>query len=162
MPPAQGSGRFDVPERPVWYLSESPVHAVSEMLQSFRSRQFNEGMLRRFDRPLALVKIDLPDDTLHIVNLDDPAELQRFGLAPSRLASEDRTRTQAVARRVYASGAAGMRWWSKLSGDWHAVVLFLDRIPMERLEIGTPEPLTREHPAVISACRFLAMQLGAR
>jgi hypothetical protein len=160
VPPQQGSGRFDVPERPVWYLSESPVHAVSEMLQGFRSRPFMDGALRRFGHPLALVEIDLPDDAAAgIVDLDDPFELQRFGLAPSTLASDDRTRTQAAARRVHASGATGMRWWSKLSGDWHAVVLFLDRVPVERLEIGVPELLTSDHPVVVHACRHLAIQL---
>lgn len=161
MPSAQGSGRFDVPERAVWYLSEDAVHAVSEVLQGFRSRPFDERMLRRFDHPLALVVVNLPDEEERaIVNLDDPATLLRFGLTPGLLASEDRKRTQAVAALVYASGAPGFRWWSKLSGDWHAVVLFLDRVPVERLEIDTPELLTRDHPAVVTACRFLGMRPG--
>ena len=160
MPPQQGSGRFDLEQRSVWYLSESPVHAVSEMLQGFRSREFQDGMLRRFGQPLALVEINLPDDdAVQIVNLDDAIELQRFGLSPSMVASDDRARTQTAAGRVYASGAAGMRWWSKLSGDWHAVVLFLDRVPVERLEIDTPELLTALHPAVAGACRHLAIPL---
>jgi hypothetical protein len=93
------------------------------------------------------------------VDLDDPAELLRLDLTPGLLASEDRTRTQAVAAQVHASGATGLRWWSKLSGDWHAVVLFLDRAPIERLEIDRPETLTPEHPAVVSACRHLAIRL---
>jgi hypothetical protein len=37
------------------------------------------------------------------------------------------------------------------------VVLFLDRVPIESLEIDTPEILTPEHPVVVSACRFLGM-----
>jgi hypothetical protein len=158
VPPQQGSGRFDVPERPVWYLSESPVHAVTEMLQGFRSRPFLPGMLRRFEHPLALVQVNLPEDAaLSVVDLDDPAELLRLGLTPGTLASEDRKRTQAAAARVYSTGASGLRWWSKLNGDWHGVVLFLDRVPIERLEIDTPELLTPEHPVVVSACRFLGM-----
>jgi hypothetical protein len=117
-------------------------------------------MLRRFDRPLALVEVQLPDDVANgIVDLDDPGELLRLGLTPGALASGDRRRTQAVSALVYASGATGLRWWSALSGDWHAVVLFLDRAPVERLELDTPEPLTRAHPAVVSACRHLAMPL---
>ena len=136
------------------------MHAVSEMLQSFRSRDFSDAMLRRYGHPLALVSVELPDDVADgIVDFDDPAQLTRFGLAPSVLASEDRERTQAVAAMAYASGAAGLRWWSALNGDWHAVVLFLDRAPVERLEIDEPELLTRDHPAVVSACRFLAMKL---
>ena len=160
MPAAQGSGRFDLPEQPVWYLSESPVHAVAELLQPFRSRPFRDSMLRRFERQLALVEVQLPeDDAARIVNLDDAAELLRLGLAPGALASEDRVRTQAIAEQVSLGGAAGMRWWSKLSGDWHGVVLFLDRVPVERLEIDLPEVLTRRHPAVVSACRHLAMPM---
>lgn len=160
VPTAQGSGRFDLPEQPVWYLSESPVHAVSEMLQAFRSRPFKPGMLRRFDRGLALVEVHLPDDVASgIIDLDDPATLLKLGLLPSALASDDRLLTQSIAERVYASGAAGLRWWSRLSGDWHAVVLFLDRAPVERLEIDTPELLTPSHPAVVSACHHLAMRL---
>jgi hypothetical protein len=161
VPSGQGSGRFDLPEQPVWYLSESPVHAVSEVLQGFRSRDFQPAMLRRFDHPLALVQVELPDDVAaRIVDLDDPAELLRRGLTPSVLASDDRTRTQAVAAEIYAGGATGLRWWSKLSGDWHAVVLFLDRAPVERLEVDAPEPLTPTHPAVVSACRHLGMWTG--
>jgi hypothetical protein len=158
VPPTQGSGRFDVAGRAVWYLSESPVHAVSEMLQPFRSRPFLPGMLRRFEHRLALVAVDLPEAAAsRIVDLDDPAELLRLGFTPGRLASNDRKRTQAVAARVYASGASGLRWWSKLTGDWHGVVLFLDRVPMESLEIGDPKVLTPELPEVVDACRFLAM-----
>ena len=144
----------------MWYLAETPVHAVSELLQPFRSRDFSDAMLRRFGHPLAIASIELPDDIAEgIVDFDDPAELSRFGVAPSVLASEDREKTQGVAARAYASGATGLRWWSALSGDWHGVVLFLDRSPVERMEIDAPEILTREHPAVVSACRFLAMKL---
>ena len=144
----------------MWYLAEQPVHAVCESLQAFRGRDFSDAMLRRFGRPLAIVGIELPDDIREgIVDFDDPAQLTRFGVAPSVLASEDRERTQAVAAMTYASGATGLRWWSALSGDWHSVVLFLDRAPVERMEIDRPEVLTREHAAVVSACRFLAMRL---
>jgi hypothetical protein len=161
VPPAQGSGRFDVEGRAVWYLSESPVHAVSEMLQAFRSRPFMPGMLRRFEHRLALVEVNLPEEAAsRIVDLDDPAELVRLALTPGTLASNDRKRTQAASTRVYASGASGLRWWSKLNGDWHGVVLFLDRVPIESLEIDDPKELTPELPEVVSACRFLAMMGG--
>ena len=62
VPTAQGSGRFDLPDQSVWYLSESPIHAVSEMLQGFRSREFKDGMLRRFDHSLALVEVLFPGE----------------------------------------------------------------------------------------------------
>ena len=137
------------------------MHAVCEVLQMFRSRTFRAAMLRRFEFPLALIEVTLPASaTGSIVDLDAPAELVRLQLTPGELASESRSRTQTVARRVYASGAAGMRWWSKLNGDWHGVVLFLDRVPVATLEIGAPELLTPEHPAVVRACEFLAITGG--
>ena len=124
----------------------------------FRSRTFRAAMLRRFEYPLALIEVTLPGATAEaIVDLDAPAELVRLQITPGELASESRSRTQTVARRVYASGASGMRWWSKLNGDWHGVVLFLDRAPVATLEIGAPVLLTSEHAAVVSACEFLAI-----
>jgi RES domain-containing protein len=161
VPPHQGSGRFDLREGAVLYLGESPEHAVAEALQSFRGRPFREGMLHRFGHPLALVEVSVADDIAdQIVDLDDPAQLARLALRPSAVASDDRRRTGRIAATVYDSGATGLRWWSKLSGDWHGVVLFLARAPLARLGIGTPELLTPTHPAVIQACRHLGIVLS--
>ena len=161
VPPKQGSGRFDLRDGAVLYLGELPEHPVSEMLQSFRGRTFRNGMLRRFGHPLALVDVTIPDDIASgIVDLDDPHELIRFGLAPSTVASDDRTRTRDVAAAVYESGATGLRWWSKLSGDWHGVVLFLSRVPIARLEFGTPTRLTPVHQSVVAACRHLGIPVN--
>jgi hypothetical protein len=161
VPSHQGSGRFDLREDAVLYLGESPEHAVAETLQSFRGRPFREGMLRRFGHPLALVEVNVPDDVAkHIVDLDDPAQLARLGLRPSTVASDDRRRTGRIATVVHESGATGLRWWSKLSGDWHGVVLFLARAPLSRLVLGKPELLTPTHPAVVQACRHLAIVLS--
>lgn len=160
VPPQQGSGRFDVPDSPVLYLGESPEHAVSETLQGYRGRPFRDGMLRRFGHPLALLEIRIPDEAaIRIVNLDDPKELLRFGLTPSEVASDDRVGTRAIGINVYESGATGLRWWSKLTGDWHGVVLFLARVPMSRLVLGTPDRLIPAHPAVAGACRHLGIAL---
>jgi hypothetical protein len=158
IPQHQGSGRFDLRESAVWYLAESPEHAVAELLQGFRGRRFRSGMLRRFGYALALASIELPDDTSsRIANLDDPRVLFELGIAPSTVASDDRARTQSVAEALYAGDAAGLRWWSRLSGDWHSVVLFLGRAAPSSLTIGAPGPLTADHKAVLQACRFLAI-----
>lgn len=158
VPRSQGSGRFDRPDGAVWYLAESVEHAVAELLQGFRGRPFHASMLRRSGHPLALCAVDLPVGTAaHIVNLDDPAELLRLDIAPSTLASDDRVRTQDVASRVHADGATGLRWWSRLSGDWHTVVVFLDRLAPGAMRIGEPRVLLPEHPAVHSACRTLGI-----
>jgi hypothetical protein len=161
IPPQQGSGRFDLVDEPVLYLGENAEHPVAEVLQGFRGRAFHPGMLRRFGHPLALVEVGLPDpEALGLTDLDDPAQLIRFGLRPSDVASDDRHRTTAIASAVYDSGATGIRWWSKLSGDWHTVVLFLRRVPVSRLSLGTPEPLTSAHGAVQHACRHLGISLS--
>jgi hypothetical protein len=161
IPSHQGSGRFDLTGEPVLYLGESPEHPVAEVLQAFRGRAFQPGMLRRFGHPLALVEVGLPDtEAAGLIDLDDPAQLTRFRLRPSDVASDDRRRTTAIASAVHESGATGLRWWSRLSGDWHAVVLFLGRVPMSRLSVGTSEPLDADHPAVQHACRQLGISLS--
>jgi hypothetical protein len=161
IPSQQGSGRFDLADEPVLYLGESPEHPVAEVLQSFRGRPFQPGMLRRFGHPLALMEVGLADtDAAYLIDLDDPAQLIRFGLRPSHVVSDDRRRTIAIASTVHASGATGLRWWSKLSGDWHAVVLFLGRVPLSQLSLGAPEQLTDAHPAVQHACRHLGISLS--
>jgi hypothetical protein len=160
VPVQQGSGRFDLADSPVLYLGESPEHVVAETLQGFRGRPFLESALRRFGQPLALVRIDVPDELANgVADLDDPAQLVALGLRPGEIASDDRARTRAIAARLYAEGATGLRWWSKLSGDWHAVVLFLARVPFDRLTLGIPERLTPAHPAVVGACRHLGIDL---
>ena len=159
----QGSGRFDHGDSPVWYLAESEEHAVAESLQAFRGRDFDERMLVRFGHPLALMNVTVPPPAADaIVNLDDGAELARLGIAPSTLASDDRRRTQAIARTVYDSGASGMRWWSKLSGDWHTTILFLGRVPVETLALEPPVVLTRESAPVARACRHLGILVHDR
>ena len=49
------------------------------------------------------------------------------------LAASDRRVTQGIAGRIHAAGHSGFRWWSALSGEWHTVVLFTDRIPLDAL-----------------------------
>lgn len=160
VPPQQGSGRFDLADGLVLYLGESADHAVGEALQGFRGQPLRDSALRRFGHPLALVRIEVPDDLARgIVDLDDPSRLLALSLHPSDVASDDRARTREIATRLRDGGATGLRWWSRLTGDWHGVVLFLSRAPMARLSIGRPEVLTRDHAAVAGACRQLGIPI---
>ena len=160
VPPQQGSGRFDLADGSVLYLAETPDHAVGEVLQGFRGRPLRDSALRRFGHPLALVRIDVPDEIAQgIVDLDDPSRLLALSLHPSDVASDDRARTREIATRLRDGGATGLRWWSRLTGDWHGVVLFLSGASMERLRIGPPEVLRRDHAAVVAACRQLGIPL---
>ena len=163
IPPAQGSGRFDLVQPLVLYLAETPAHAAGEVLQSFRGRHLGPAHLRRFGRTLAVVEVTLPARLADgVADLADPATLLDHGLRPDLLASRDVQRTQALSRALYDAGLAGFRWWSSLSGDWHALVLFLDRVPLDHLEFGTPEPLSLSHPAVREAGAALGIRLHGR
>ena len=67
--------------------------------------------------------------------------------------------TQAIARHLHAGGEVGLQWWSALTGAWHSVVLFGDRYQRGDLAFGSPEPLSTEHQAVVTATRMLGIDL---
>ncbi len=81
-------------------------------------------------------------------DLADPSTLADLGIRPDRLASEDRRVTQAISRGIHERDYPGFRWWSALKGDWHATILFLDRVPLDTIEYGQPDPLHLEHSVV--------------
>jgi hypothetical protein len=160
----QTSGRFDLNDRPpVHYLAESPVHAVAEKLQRYRGRTIGSAHLDEWGHPLALVAVTVPEEIrAAVADLTDPATLVRLGIGPDRIASGSRSVTQAIARQVHGAGHTGLRWWSALDGDWHAVVLFGDAVPEGKLEYGVPERLTLEHLTVREAAMRLGVTLGRR
>lgn len=159
VPAAQGSGRFDLGTAPTLYLAESPAHAVGEVVQAFRGRALRPAHLRRFGRELAVVEVSLPGAVAaSLADLTDPAVLARHRIRPDTLASHDVRRTQDTARALHAAGLPGFRWWSSLSGDWHTVVLFLDRVPVTELAFGVPRVLASTDAAVTEA----ALALGIR
>lgn len=105
--------------------------------------------------------VSLPDEVeAGLVDLSDPAALLRLDLRPDVLAlpASERSRTQAVSRRVYDSGATGFRWWSAIHGGWHTTVLFTDRAPLSSLVFSEPEVLTLSHPAVGEAALHLNLR----
>jgi len=159
VPPRQGAGRFDLPDAPVLYLAESPEHALAERIQGWRGQRLEPFDLTDGEHPLAVVSVALaPRLRAAIADCCDAAVLVRLKVRPDVLASRDLARTRAIAVTVRERGHAGLRWWSSLGGDWHTVVLFLDRVSAGALEWGEPERLTLEHAAVEAAC----VQLGIR
>jgi hypothetical protein len=158
----QTSGRFDLHDRPpVLYLGESAEHALGELLQGFRSRTIGAAHLKRRGRPLAVVAVRVPPAVAdQVVDCTDPAALALHHLRPDQLASHDRSVTQAIARRLHESGVPGFRWWSALTGEWHGVVLFDDRVPASKLDVGTPEEVTVAHPALARCAALLGIALG--
>ena len=160
--PEQTSGRFDLGNRPpVLYLAESPEHAVGEKLQRFRGRRLTPAHLREYGLTLTVVPVTpAPSVIKAVADLTDPKVLHRLHLPPDVIASRDRRRTQAVARRLYEDGYSGFHWWSALTGDWHSTVLFLDpdRVPTRDLTFGTPEPLSLQHPGVVRCLELLGIE----
>lgn len=154
--PAQGSGRFDVTGIRVLYLAESAAHAVAEKLQRYRGARIDRHELNESGRPLALVECQVASDVLpKIADLCDPRVLVKHDIGPDTLASRDRARTQRVARLLHDEQFAGLRWWSALSGDWHTIVLFLDRVGASDVRYLKPEQLTLAHEAVKEASAAL-------
>jgi hypothetical protein len=155
--PFQGSGRHDNPDRyGCLYVSEDPASAVAEALAPFRGTgELTPAMLERAGQPLALVAIDLPDET-RILDLDEPRVLRAERLRPSAVATRRRTVTQEYAARLHEAheNAAGLRWWSTLESSWINVTLF-DRA--KRLRAGAAETLTPEHAAVAEAAELLGL-----
>lgn len=65
------------------------------------------------------------------------------------------------ARRIYEhpDEVPGFVWWSALHGDWHVVLLYLDRVGLHELEFGVPEVLAMAHPAVAEAAEVLGLEV---
>ncbi|MCW3067054.1 MAG: hypothetical protein JWN32_4226 [Solirubrobacterales bacterium] len=155
--PLQGDGRHDHPDHyGCLYVTEGPVSALVEQLARFVGNELVPGMLTLAGLPVALASIDVPDD-VEIVDLDDPAVLEREGLRPSHVATRQRTRTQADALALFTAhpDVGGLRWWSTFEASWPNMTLF-DRAA-RRLRVRGVERLTVDSEAVEAARDFLGM-----
>jgi hypothetical protein len=154
--PFQGTARHDRPARyGCLYVTEEPVSAVAEALAPFRGTgDMRPELLTRLGRSLALAELAL-DDGAPILDLDDPRTLVREALRPSQVATRRRTVTQAYAERLFAAGAAGLRWWSTLEASWINVTLF-DRAAAS-LSVAAVRPLGTGDEDVRAAARFLGL-----
>jgi hypothetical protein len=133
--PYQGDGRHDNADLyGCLYLSELPLSCVVEQLARFRGQRLSPALLVRRGLPLALAKLELPDQT-ELVDLDDPVVLRREQLRPSRVATRSREVTQPQARLLHERhpAAAGLRWWSTFEAQWLNVTLFDRAAPAVRL-----------------------------
>jgi hypothetical protein len=157
----QGSGRHDNPDRyGCIYVSESEVSGVAEALAPFRgSGSFLPGMLTRAGFPLALARLNLDTGTGAPHDLDDPRVLAAEDLRPSRVATSDRSVTQAYAAELFDREpvAAGIRWWSTLESLWTNVTLF-DRAAAS-LDVESVRVLAMEREPVRHAAEFLGLRL---
>jgi hypothetical protein len=138
---------------------------VAEFLHPWRGREIGGRHLTRAGRPLAAVAIGWSGSEPDIVDLCDPDVLVRLGVSPDQIASRHRAVTQPIAKRAWAAGAEGLRWWSRFWGDWHTVVLFARRAGGDTrgmgLALGRPQPLGLDSPAVVDATRLLGISRSA-
>jgi hypothetical protein len=164
LPMGQGSGRFDLPGRPdgVLYTAETPEHAIAERIQQYRGRVLEDADLVVARHRLALVAMEVPLELREgVADLCDARVLVKLRVRPDDTASRHRATTQRIAASVYAGGHTGLRWWSAFFGDWHAVVLFRDRLAA-RPRFDVPEPLTPGHQALRDAAGLLGLALARR
>jgi hypothetical protein len=104
--PPQGLGRIDNPDfYKVTYLADNAAGACAEVFNRgvYRSR-WSAKMLRPPPfAPMtvrAVAAFEMAEDT-PICDLDDPAELSRQALRPSRVVTRDYTISQAWALRIF-------------------------------------------------------------
>ncbi len=155
----QGDGRHDNPDvYGCLYLTDREASGVVEQLARFRGQRLIAPLLRRRGLPLALAALELSDDA-ELIDLDDPAELRRRRLRPSRVATRDRQVTQPQALAVYRdTRATGIRWWSIHESLWANCTLF-DRA-VRRLKVQDVRALGLDDPAVSEAADFLGLPPG--
>jgi RES domain-containing protein len=158
--PYQGEGRHDNPDvYGCLYLADRAVSCVVEQLARFRGQRLSPSLLRRRRLPLALAELEL-DQSVEIVDLDEPAVLQRERLRPSEVATRHRDVTQPQARTLHQRHprAAGLRWWSSHEALWANVTVF-DRA-RRQLHLRGVRALSITDPATIEAADFFAMRLA--
>jgi hypothetical protein len=155
----QGDGRHDNPDvYGCLYLTDREISGVVEQLARFRGQRLIDALLIRRGLRLAAAAIELRDDT-ELVDLDDPAELRRRRLRPSRVATRYRAITQPQALAVHRdTDAAGLCWWSTHESLWANYTLF-DRAS---LTVQAVRPLALDDPAVAEAAEFLGLPPGPR
>jgi hypothetical protein len=154
----QGAGRHDNPHLyGCLYVAENPVSPVAEALAPFRgARALTGGMLVRSGVPLALVELSLADHA-HVFDLDDPQVLLDAELRPSRVATGDRSVTQAYAAELFARRPlpAALRWWSTIEASLANLTVFDRARPA--LEVIEVTRLIPAHAAVRAAAELLGI-----
>jgi hypothetical protein len=156
----QGDGRHDAPTLyGCLYVSHEPVSPVVEQLARLRGNELDPGDLVRVGRPLALAALRL-DDEVELVDLDEPRILERESMRPSRVATHERSVTQAAAAELYRrhEHAVGFRWWSTFESLWANVTLY-DRA-RSFLHAEDVQRLDLEDDVVGEAARFLGLALA--
>jgi hypothetical protein len=153
----QGDGRHDNPEvYGCLYLADRPVSCLVEQLARFRGQLLTPAMLFRRTLPLALAELEL-DPAATLIDLDDPRVLVREDLAPSRVATRQRSVTQSHALDLHQRypEAAGLRWWSTFEALWATVTLF--ERAARRLQVRDARTVAPGDPVLAEAADWLGL-----
>ena len=163
--PAQGQGRFDLPDFFIaLYLARQPHAAVGEALGNFSMWTASEIARTRVDGGSTLQRslITLETDR-QFIDLDDGATLDRLGWKPSDVVNRDRSKTQQLAQLQWLDrhrhGTGGFLWWSYWSPSWTVAMAWADAtLPLDfpDMKILDVAPLTPDSPAVRTAAAVLA------
>lgn len=157
----QGSSRHGCPERyGVLYCAREPISAVAERIQGSRGHALATPDLSLEGMKLALVQLRLRKSET-IIDLDAPANLADRGLRPSRVATSNRSATQAVAIQLFEEGASGFLWWSALEAAWINASLFVGRVASVLGVVDRPRFLTLENPELLQAADRLGILIEA-
>jgi hypothetical protein len=151
--PTSEQGRFD--NHKIYrglYLSRSAQGAVGERFGGYarwRPALFTDRQGRRF----SLATYELPDE-IAIADLDSVDMLVAQDIKRvTQVATEDRSVTQPIAARIFASSTyVGLAWWSMLHADWSNVLLW-SRSGLSLVD--EPDPLSIGHRAVVTAAAQL-------
>lgn len=162
VPSSGGSGRFDLGFAPVLYLAEDPEHAVGEKIARYRQAPLKANHLKEYGHQLGIVEVKIsPPASAKILDLCAPASQLEIGIRSDQIAARDTSETQAIAQIIYDRDYSGLRWWSAFIGEWHTVVVFLDKISSKQIRFGSVEILGLDHPAVQKAAEVLGMRIGS-
>ena len=156
----QGAGRHDAPAKyGAWYCARQAVSAIAESIQSLRGHFLSDSdFLRIGGTTRSFVTLRL-NESLRLVDLDDPSELVVRRIRPSQVATLRRAVTQAVATSVFEEGADGLQWWSTLEADWTNVTLFYERaLPLASI-VGPPKKLSIRLPEVQEGAERLGIRV---
>ncbi|MBC5800662.1 MAG: RES family NAD+ phosphorylase [Candidatus Eremiobacteraeota bacterium] len=157
----QGAGRIDNPSLYViLYASSEPAGAVAEVF-GWRAT-WGTAMLAGMPKlpgsvqALATYEIDETKGAKLLCDLDDATELVRRRLRPSTVISRDRAVSQAWARRLFMrSSWCGVSWWSYYDSRWRSIGLW----EQATLTLVHVEPLTLQHPSILTAAPLLKRRL---
>ena len=129
----------------VAYLANSSECALAEKfgyLSEWRSTLLRpEVSLPRSKWALINYKLD---ESSKIFEMDDPQNLVKLKVRPSKVVTRDRTITQNWALKVFKTQKnSGVSWWSYYNPDWDCAGIW----DIKQLSVYSVEILTLEHPA---------------